>query len=82
MANPSGGADGNGAPFKAYPKADNTRTAIPFEKFQAELAKRNAALARIGEPAVLREEFFGVRLYTGPVRRKPAEQRQECTQRD
>ena len=82
MANPSGGADGNGAPFKPYPTADNTRTAIPFEKFQAELAKRNAALARIGEPAVLREEFFGVRLYTGPVRRKPADQRKECTQRD
>ena len=75
MANPSGGADGNGAPFKAYPKADNTRTAIPFEKFQAELAKRNAALARIGEPAVLREEFFGVRLYTGPVRFQLTERR-------
>ena len=68
MASPLEGADGNGAPFKPYPKPNNTRKAKPFADFEAELRKRNAMLKDLREPAVLREEFFGARLYTGPVR--------------
>ena len=69
VANPSGGADGRGAPFEPYPTLDNPREPKPYKAFEPALQKRNADLLELKEPPVEREEFLAARLYTGPVRR-------------
>ena len=63
VAAPLEGADGKGSPFVPY----STQQPLPFEDFAAELAKRNALLVEMRQPKIRREEFFGARLYTGPL---------------
>ena len=67
VVSPKEGSDGNGAPFAPYPKETNSRRPQSFEEFGPELRQRNAALAAISQPSVGREEFYGARLYTGPM---------------
>ena len=74
VASPESGADGNGATFTPYPKPENSREAYGFAHFNRELQSRNDELAQLGIPPVGREEFLGVRLYTGPVSRSYSHQ--------
>ena len=46
---------------------DKDRQPLPFEAFAVEFDKRNRQLAQAGEPTLIPEEFFGARLYTGPM---------------
>ena len=67
VANPSKGADGQGAPFARYPKPDRSRESLQFEHFEAELTRRNEELEKEGHASVGKEEFFAARLYSGPM---------------
>ena len=66
VANPAGGVDERGTPFEPYPKKDS-RQALTIEYFRRELKGRNDELAQIGQQPVDDNEFYGARLYTGPM---------------
>ena len=68
VTNPAEGADGKGAPFVPYPSPKDERQPLPLESFEPELTRRNDELAQAGfKQAVGTEEFWAVRLYTGPM---------------
>ena len=67
VASPAEGADGRGTQFVPYPNAKMSRIPLPWDSFQAELGQRNEKLAEMKQPELVKEEFLGARLYTGPV---------------
>ena len=81
VADPAGGADGQGASFVPYPytevatdtynpgaaKWKKLRKPLPFDHFEAELKRRNEELEKDDHAPVGKQEFWAVRLYTGPM---------------
>ena len=68
VACPDKGADGFGSPFEPYPGPANSRQALPFAHFEAELARLNGELSHAGfKQTVGKDEFIAARLYTGPM---------------
>ena len=83
VTSPEEGVDGKGAAFVPYPSEKDERKPLPPRAFEAELTRRNDELAHAGfKQPVGMEEFWALRLYTGPVSNGRRHHHNRCNRRD